>query len=409
VRGILYEDEAQESEEEILGAGEEMDDNPQSCEIQHQSSLLKETNPLHLPLHILKHPTLILQEKHEEAAIHYVNLKDSIDDYYNKNIAHRDQTDKLVKAFMSSFKKRSTAINDLYKGLEVITQLLKDITNYKDTSSIKSMMIVMYNAFRGQSSSVPSSNVTLTFSLTDTLVNVEGENATHTATEEPPSHTEGETDAKIQEKPKEPKQSTNTNIEFICSSTHPPSITQAKPITIIHHEPSIPQREGKGIATDKQAKDQRKLIKASSIVRLDPDELDKEEEIKQAKEKSRLNAISKTEVIKAKKLGIHLKEVITTKAGELFKKAQDAKHEVLKKQHTNKVRKSLELRKHKWSDINKVGMEALVSYLVAASMVKSPENTRFKMKLRKLIVEHPDKEKLKSKKGKLEALGYKMD
>ncbi|GJX29310.1 hypothetical protein Tco_0237389 [Tanacetum coccineum] len=63
----------------------------------------------------------------------------------------------------------------------------------------------------------------------------------------------------------------------------------------------------------------------------------------------------------------------------------------------------------RWSDIDKVGMEALVSYLVAASMVKSTENARFSMKLGKLIAEHPDQEKLKSKKVKLEALGYKMD
>nr|GEV39590.1 hypothetical protein [Tanacetum cinerariifolium] len=58
----------------------------------------------------------------------------------------------------------------------------------------------------------------------------------------------------------------------------------------------------------------------------------------------------------------------------------------------------------RWSDINKVRMEALVSYLVVASMVKSPENERFSMKLRKLIAKHPDQEKLKSKKVKL----YKM-
>ncbi|GJR14800.1 hypothetical protein Tco_0797452 [Tanacetum coccineum] len=63
----------------------------------------------------------------------------------------------------------------------------------------------------------------------------------------------------------------------------------------------------------------------------------------------------------------------------------------------------------RWSDIDKVGMEAHVPYLVAASMVKSTKNTRFSMKLRKLIAEHPDQEKLKSKKVKLEALGYKMD
>nr|GEV68355.1 hypothetical protein [Tanacetum cinerariifolium] len=381
-------------------------------------------------------------------------------------------------------------------------------------------------------------------------------------------------------KPEEPKQSTYANI-IAGSSTHHPSITQAQPITIIHPEPSVSQIKGKGIATDDLEDDLRKLVKASSIIRLDPDEPDKEEEIKKAKEEARLNAISKTKVIKvvreeAEKLGIHLKEAITSKAGELFKKAQDAEHKILKRQHIEKVKKSLELRKHKYdsymwtvssrlkpkpitdikihpktklvvitvyrgtdgrnfdthkpflfgafgiseldelreiipkkkntmvkdlmnslsrryerlrqipkelriqsalpapkqppsqtsgrkqkhielepetripglecnrtlpenvpfvnnmvieepeyeifftdefgdqafqrlSDIDKVGMEALVSYLLAGSMVKSPENARFNMKLRKLIAEHPDQEKLKSKKLKLEALGYKMD
>nr|GEV64300.1 hypothetical protein [Tanacetum cinerariifolium] len=404
---------------------------------------------------------------------------------------------------------------------------------------------------QGQSSLASSSSVASTYALTDIPANVKEENTTHTATKEPPSHTEGESDVNIHEKPKEPKQSINAHIEFIGSSTHPPLITQAQPITIIHPEPFVPQRNGK------------------------------EEKIKKAKEEARLNAISKTEVIKvvrkeAKKLGIHPKEAIITKAGELFKKAHNAKHEVLKRQHTKKVRKSLELKKNKydsymwtvnsrlkpkpitdikiylktklvvitvyrvtdcknfdihkpflfrafgisefdelreiipkkknavvkdlmnslspryewlrqiprehgiqstlptpeqdlsqtsrrnqkhvelepetripglecnrallknvtfvnnmvikepkygvfftdefsdqafqrWSDIDKVGMVALVSYLVAASMVKSLENARFSMKLRKLIVEHPDQEKLKSNKVKLEALGYKIE
>nr|GFA23200.1 hypothetical protein [Tanacetum cinerariifolium] len=60
-------------------------------------------------------------EKHEEAAVHYVNLKASIDDYYNENIVYRDQTYQLVEASMSSLKKSITSIIDLYKGLEVIT------------------------------------------------------------------------------------------------------------------------------------------------------------------------------------------------------------------------------------------------------------------------------------------------
>ncbi|GJW69355.1 hypothetical protein Tco_0123779 [Tanacetum coccineum] len=41
----------------------------------------------------------------------------------------KDQTDKLVEAFMSSLDRSSTTISDLYKGLNVITHLLKDISN----------------------------------------------------------------------------------------------------------------------------------------------------------------------------------------------------------------------------------------------------------------------------------------
>ncbi|GKF67650.1 hypothetical protein Tco_0197329, partial [Tanacetum coccineum] len=64
---------------------------------------------------------------HEEVAINYANLKASIDECYDENIAHRDQTDKLVEASMSSLDKSSTTISDLYKGLNVLTELLKEI------------------------------------------------------------------------------------------------------------------------------------------------------------------------------------------------------------------------------------------------------------------------------------------
>ncbi|GKG04927.1 hypothetical protein Tco_0315314 [Tanacetum coccineum] len=57
------------------------------------------------------------REKHKEVEINYANLKASINEYYDENIAHRDQTNKLVEASMSSLDKSSTTINDLYKGL----------------------------------------------------------------------------------------------------------------------------------------------------------------------------------------------------------------------------------------------------------------------------------------------------
>ncbi|GJY88230.1 hypothetical protein Tco_0502858 [Tanacetum coccineum] len=63
----------------------------------------------------------------------------------------------------------------------------------------------------------------------------------------------------------------------------------------------------------------------------------------------------------------------------------------------------------RWNDIHKVGVDSLVSYLVMASIIKTQENARFSLKLRKLIAEHPDQESLKSKRVKLEALGYKLD
>ncbi|GJY65698.1 hypothetical protein Tco_0467936 [Tanacetum coccineum] len=454
---------------------------------------------------------------------------------------------------MSSLDKSSTTTNDFYKGLNIIIALLKEINNtVKDdlamnkkiseatetftkistnitkayalkqeeelaawakssTNMIWNLDSRLFGLERAQNNIQPGI-VTPTLALTNIPANVEGDNDTNTATEDPPSHIEEEIDAinneNKQEKPVETEHSIYANIKFIDSSIphhSEPSVTHAQPITIINPEPIFPQREGKCIATDEQAEDQRNLVKASSTVHPDPDAPILEEKIRKAEEEAMMFAINKPEVIKvvreeAKKLGIHPKEEITTKAGEKFKKAQEAEHEVLKKQHIEKeknvvvkdlmnslsqryerIRKipeelgipsalpapilqqaspksSRRKRKHmelepeikiprlectralsenvpfvnnmvieefeygifftdefgdqafqRWSDINKVGMEALISYLVSASMVQSPKNARFNMKLKKLIAEHPDQEKLKSKKVKLEALGYEMD
>nr|GFD28009.1 hypothetical protein [Tanacetum cinerariifolium] len=178
------EDEAQKSKEDMLGAGKEIDKNPESAETQHQSSppqkdkytsstapytkvsntnyssdkILKKYDDT-LPFterQLVKYLRKLLRvlferitedqwEKHKEEVVHYVNLKASIDDYYNENNVHRYQTNKLVEAFMSSLKKSSTTINDLYKGLEVITQLLKDITNsVKDDPAINNKIEEAY-------------------------------------------------------------------------------------------------------------------------------------------------------------------------------------------------------------------------------------------------------------------------
>ncbi|GJU36012.1 hypothetical protein Tco_1184366 [Tanacetum coccineum] len=192
-------------------------------------------------------------EKHEEVVVNYADLKASIDDYYDENIAHRDQTDKL-----------------------------------------------------------PSGSVTLILALTHIPANVEGENETNTATEEPPSHTEA---------------------------------------------PRIDK--GKGIATESEEDSSKKIVPASTIVRPDPDEeikvpymingkmyyltdkemqahLDREEKLRKVVEEERLLSITKPEAIKvvqeeAEKIGLDPKKIASTKAGEKFKKARDAEHEVLKR------------------------------------------------------------------------------
>ncbi|GKF93958.1 hypothetical protein Tco_0283658 [Tanacetum coccineum] len=73
------------------------------------------------------------------------------------------------------------------------TALKREVSSLKqDTSEIKSMMAKIYQAFKGQPFSAPSSNVTPILALTHILENVKGENDTNTATKEPHSHTEGE-------------------------------------------------------------------------------------------------------------------------------------------------------------------------------------------------------------------------
>ncbi|GJT80230.1 hypothetical protein Tco_1054572 [Tanacetum coccineum] len=255
---------------------------------------------------------------------------------------------------------------------------------------------------------------------------------------------------------------------------------------------------------------------------------DKEEKMKKSAEEAKLLAMSRPEVIKvvqekAKKIRLDPRKITSAKAGEKFKKAQDAEHEVLKREHSKKVKRLTELnrrrakeymwtmtnkikpepitgvridpntkpiiasifrnndkrnldvhqpfkfldfgitkldelgpmiqkkknsvvkdlmtslskrkRKHielepevkvpglecnrsfpegvpfvnNMDDIHKVIMESLVSYLVMTLMVKTEENARFSLKLRKLIADHPYQEKLKSKKVKLEALGYHVE
>ncbi|GKE75409.1 hypothetical protein Tco_1537450, partial [Tanacetum coccineum] len=273
---------------------------------------------------------------HEEAAVSYADLKASIDQYYDENIAHRDQTGKLVEAFMSSLDRSSTTISDLYKGLNVITELLKNInTIVKDDPATHQKINEATKTF-----AKISSNITKVLSLVkgfdfSALLSTMKSLRDHAFKQEEAST------AWI-------KSSTNMawNLGSRISEVKLSQTALKLEISSLKKDTSEIKSmmtemyaafQGKGIATESDDDPSKKLVKASSIVRPDPDEpvRDKEEQIKKAEEEAMLLAITNPEVIKvvqeeAEKIGLDPKAIKGAKAGEMFKKAQDAEHSILK-------------------------------------------------------------------------------
>ncbi|GJY70528.1 hypothetical protein Tco_0474231 [Tanacetum coccineum] len=195
-----------------------------------------------------------------------------------------------------------------------------------DTSEIKTMMTEMFCAFKG-------------------------DNLTHTATEVTPSYTEGEKDDMVTEE-------------------------------AVKKEPT---KEPKVENVEKELK----LVKASSKVRLDLDaplrvpyeihgkmyqlteeeiqaHLDKEENIEQAAKEVML---SKPELIKvfheeAAKVVVDPKILASEKGGQEFRKIQDAKIKVLNKEHFEKNKKAMELKKkrianYRWATSSRLKHETI--------------------------------------------------
>nr|GEU31873.1 hypothetical protein [Tanacetum cinerariifolium] len=254
--------------------------------------------------------------QHEEVVVFYADLRASIEEYYENNVDHREQTDKVIDATMKYLDKNNVVRGDLLNALNGVTETLKAMAR-KCWGRMSLMM----------------------------------------PTEEPLSHTEGETeDMEIEnqeEKPEEPE------MAVPVSSVKPMEtpIPEAQPITIIipfqAKSSQAPKRvdKGKRIATD-DVEPQVKLVPVSRMVREDPDKyvrvpdmingkmhylinneitkhLKKEELIKKAAEQARLLAITKPEVVKvfwekAKKIRIDPKRITSAKEGKRFKKAQDA-------------------------------------------------------------------------------------
>lgn len=225
----------------------------------------------------------------------------------------------------------------------------------KDTSNIKSMMSEIYQAFKGQSN--PSTSVLkLTLALTEGPTTVGGRTILKLqCCNQLPLILRGSTDA--QEEP---------TAAIPISSYQPPIPEQSIP----EEQPalsSISTKKGKEIVTTPMP-EQAKLVPASSIIRQDPDEpvrapymingklyhltndqinahTEQEDALKKFTEEQKRLALKKpviTEIIqeKAKKLGINPKKITCDNAGVVFKKAQDAEMDALKRQHTKNAKRN---------------------------------------------------------------------
>ncbi|GJV60604.1 retrovirus-related pol polyprotein from transposon TNT 1-94 [Tanacetum coccineum] len=439
---LLSEDELdkESDEEEVLAAGDDMDEDPQdNAEVKTPS--LDQTQPE--PSHA------------------------SIDQYYDKNIAHREQTDKLVEASMGSLDRRSTTISDLYKGLIVITELLKDInnavkddiaTNKKIYEAIKTfakistqtieilslvktfdfstlqatMQDLQAHALKQEevsaswtkcfinlawnlgsritaveiSQTALKRSVTPTLSLTYIPAIVEGENATTTATDEPPSHTEGEIG--------------DTTMAIPISSIQPTHDQQITPHEVLKREHSkkvklLTKLNRRRAEEYMWTMTNRIKHEGISDVRIHPNTKPIVASVFRDNDKRNFNV---HQPIKFLDFGIieldELGPIIQKKKNFVVKDMMTS----LRKRYErlNKILKELGIQSglpapafQRWDDIHKVRVDSLVSYLVMALMVKTKKNARFSLKLRKMIVDHLDQDKLKSKKVKLEALGYVRD
>ncbi|GKC47152.1 hypothetical protein Tco_1064874, partial [Tanacetum coccineum] len=121
---LLSDDELdkESDKEEVLAAGDDMDEDPQDDkEVRTPSPKQDQPEPSHVQESASDSSSLDLKK--------FDNILPLTERQLIKYLRKIDHTDKLVEASMSSLDISSTTISDLYKGLNVITQLLKDIYN----------------------------------------------------------------------------------------------------------------------------------------------------------------------------------------------------------------------------------------------------------------------------------------
>nr|GEU97128.1 hypothetical protein [Tanacetum cinerariifolium] len=248
----------------------------------------------------------------------------------------------LVEASMSSLDKSNNTISDLYKGLNIVTEILKEIKN----------------AIKDDSAHALKQNEELAVWA-----------------------------------------KSSTNMAWNLGSR----------LSVLKSD------KGKGITTELDKDLLRRLVHASTIVHPDLDalipytineevyhltskqlqeQMDMEELIKKAEEDARLLAISKSKVIKvaqeeAKKIRLDPRKIISAKVGEMFKKAQDAEQQVLKREHTKKPETITDIKIHpKTKSSGHDSLQRIIKIpeelgIKSALLAPAPEEASFKSSRKK--------------------------
>ncbi|GJZ21456.1 hypothetical protein Tco_0558495 [Tanacetum coccineum] len=337
-------------------------------------------------------------EKHKEVAIYYADLRATIEGYHKENVDHRDQTNKIVKETMNYLDKISK------ERVDERAKLLKTLNRVSETLEVNSALKEAMQKM-AESNNTTSGNIT---SLTELLRNahlleiLNQLNAFQSTLNTLSSYLKAIKFPSFQER--------ITAIE----STR---VTMQADISLIEGMVTEMFQAFNGISSKTPSGSAIILIVpqpevyATVDVQLTKEEiqahLDKEEKIKQASKEARL---SKPELIKfvheeAAKAGVDPNILTSAKGGQEFRKIQEAEIKVHNKEHYERSRGQ--------ENSGRRGLKNTYGPLAANSNLKqsliTPANQRFCLALRRLIGSHPDQEKLKYKKVKLESVRYKLD
>ncbi|GKB37943.1 hypothetical protein Tco_0882885 [Tanacetum coccineum] len=233
--------------------------------------------------------------KHKEAVVSYADIKASVEGYYEENIDYREQTDKLVKATMDSLDKTATdrvnllnALNGVIETLKAVQHAVKDDPALNKKSLVESLQAAALRQDEHLASWAKSSN-SLAWNLGPRMTAVFKGQASTPLSSVPP------TTLAIIELPATIKGENDTHAD----TEEPPSHTEGENVAI--EDDKAEEEPTREVA----------LIKSSSKPPLtDP-----------------------------------ILKIPWQEAGEKFKKAQDAEHQVLKGEHSQIAKRAMELKK----------------------------------------------------------------